>query len=91
MEEIIIILTGLFHWDLSGLYCTALFVGYNAISSDTEHTKPLCRLEDSHCPTAERGGTAAWMGGEKRKQSWHVKSHKEAGEGPCRLVIVREK
>lgn len=67
MEEIIIILTGLFHWDLSGLYCTALFVGYNAICSDTEHSKALCGVEDSPCPRAERGGTAAWRWARKKE------------------------
>jgi len=51
MEEIIIILTGLFHRGLSGLNCTAFFVHYNAIYSDTKYIKTLYRVEDSYCPT----------------------------------------
>ena len=54
MEEIIIILTGLFHRDLSGLYCVALFVHYNAIYSDTKYIKTLYRVEDSYCPTSRK-------------------------------------
>lgn len=51
MEEIIIILTGLFHRDLSGLHCTDFFVGYNAICSDKKYIKTLYRAELSYCPT----------------------------------------
>jgi len=54
MEEIIIILTGLLRRDLSGLYCTAFFVCYNAIYSDTKYIKTLYRVEDSHCPTSRK-------------------------------------
>lgn len=40
---------------------------YNAICSDTEHSRALCGVEDSPCPRAERGGTAAWRWGRKKE------------------------
>lgn len=91
MEELIIILTDLFHWDLSGLYCTACFVPYNAIYSDTKYTKHFMGLRAATVLQAESGGKAVWRcREEERKRAWHFKSHEEAGQGPCRLVIVRE-
>lgn len=67
MEEIIIILTSLFHQDLSGLYLAAFCVQYNAIYRDTECIKTLYRVEDSYCPTDRK----SWNGCvemEKRKK-----------------------
>lgn len=64
------ILTSLFHWDFTGVYCAALFVCSSAVDGDTKNSKTLYRAEDSSCPPTESGGKVLWRWSRgERKQS----------------------
>lgn len=68
MEEIIMILTSLFHWDLSRAYCAALFVCSSAIYGDSKYSKTLYGVEDSYCPPTESEEKVLWRWREKETE-----------------------